>query len=181
MRNVFKGRKLNKENGGYSLIELIVVIAIMFAFTGMIAITTRSVMSANVSRVARSLGQALAHTQALSMAKPYAYMSITNNGETFDVKIVTPDGIEDNQEIGISKNDKVVLEYDGSKITTGSTVVLSFTASGQLKSASTYSYTDASGSYSGTLISPSEFTATNASRTAKVKIYKSTGKYEIIK
>lgn len=181
MINVFKKRKLNKENGGYSLLELVVVIAIMFAFTGLVAISAQSIMSANVSRVARSLGQAMAHTQALAMAKPYAYLAITNDGETYNIKIVTPDGIEDNQEIGVSKNDKVVLEYDGTKLSAGNTVVLSYTASGQLKRASAYSYTDATGTYTGTLIYPSEFTASNASRAAMVKIYKSTGKYEIIK
>lgn len=111
------GKKVHNRtiyNAGYTLIELIVVMAIMAIMTGGFAIGISLMFSRDAQSVAVILDDELAELRMLSMSKAGEYiMTIhTTSDYSKDNKIVIDDGDVSTapQEISLNKNVKITVE-----------------------------------------------------------------------
>ncbi len=64
-----RGRRIVSDNKGFSLVEVMVVIAIMMILVGIAALSYNIVSNANVSKAANSLNSTFASARATGMAK----------------------------------------------------------------------------------------------------------------
>lgn len=102
--------RLYKNNNGYSLIELIIVIAIMAVLLGTIVYSVTMVFSANSKTCANNIQRAIADCKVTSMGKADAYMELwrdTDNNVYTQVYVY--DGAtagfvaQDRQQVGTSQ------------------------------------------------------------------------------
>lgn len=111
MKKTAYDKKNNNKNGGFSLVELIVVIAIMAVLTGIASMSLASVMGVSVKQCARDIQSAANQTRVSTLGKDEVIMTITKgnkakSSEAYYCTIVTKDGlgktIENEEKIGKS-------------------------------------------------------------------------------
>lgn len=111
MKKTAYDKKNNNKNGGFSLVELIVVIAIMAVLTGIASMSLASVMGLSVKQCARDIQSAANHTRVSTLGKDEVIMTITKgnkakSSEAYYCTIVTKDGLgkttENEEKIGKS-------------------------------------------------------------------------------
>lgn len=73
--------RLSQNNKGYSLVELIIVIAIMAALTGTIVFSISLIMSSDAKGCAHSLVSALADTKVNAMGREGAYLELKRDSD----------------------------------------------------------------------------------------------------
>ena len=114
MKKTAYDKKNNNKNGGFSLVELIVVIAIMAVLTGIASISLASVMGVSVKQCARDIQSAANQTRVSTLGKDEVIMTITKgnkakSSEAYYCTIVTKDGLgkttENEEKIGKSNLD----------------------------------------------------------------------------
>ena len=114
MKKTAYDKKNNNKNGGFSLVELIVVIAIMAVLTGIASMSLASVMGVSVKQCARDIQSAANQTRVSTLGKDEVIMTITKgnkakSSEAYYCTIVTKDGlgktIENEEKIGKSNMD----------------------------------------------------------------------------
>lgn len=114
MKKTAYDKKNNNKNGGFSLVELIVVIAIMAVLTGIAAMSLASVMGVSVKQCARDIQSAANQTRVSTLGKDEVIMTITKgnkakSSEAYYCTIVTKDGLgkttENEEKIGRSNLD----------------------------------------------------------------------------
>lgn len=114
MKKTAYDKKNNNKNGGFSLVELIVVIAIMAVLTGIASMSLASVMGVSVKQCARDIQSAANQTRVSTLGKDEVIMTITKgnkakSSEAYYCTIVTKDGlgktIENEEKIGKSNLD----------------------------------------------------------------------------
>lgn len=114
MKKTAYDKKNNNKNGGFSLVELIVVIAIMAVLTGIAAMSLASVMGVSVKQCARDIQSAANQTRVSTLGKDEVIMTITKgnkakSSEAYYCTIVTKDGLgkttENEEKIGKSNLD----------------------------------------------------------------------------
>lgn len=115
MKKTAYDKKNNNKNGGFSLVELIVVIAIMAVLTGIASMSLASVMGVSVKQCARDIQSAANQTRVSTLGKDEVIMTITKAKSsqayycTIVSTIVTKDGlgktIENEEKIGKSNMD----------------------------------------------------------------------------
>ena len=79
---------MRKKNEGFSLIELIVVIAIMTILTVGIAISLSSVSSQKAKAAIKTIYSSLEYTQTAAMAKATAYLEIYQKDDGYYLAVV---------------------------------------------------------------------------------------------
>lgn len=180
-------KKLNNE--GFSLVELVVVIAILVILTSGIAMSASVVGSANVNQVTSGIANGLARTQQLCMAKQSGYMSVYLGTAGWEMEIDGP-SVKDHriEDLGSAATWIHVYYDDGSVVELMSEkLILSFNPSGSFKqsitsltktaqgtSPETYSYEP---SYSGLTVT--KITVTNSDgKVGEVTIQPNTGHFE---
>ena len=77
MKKTAYDKKNNNKNGGFSLVELIVVIAIMAVLTGIASMSLASVMGVSVKQCARDIQSAANQTRVSTLGKDEVIMTIT--------------------------------------------------------------------------------------------------------
>lgn len=111
MKKTAYDKKNNNKNGGFSLVELIVVIAIMAVLTGIASMSLASVMGISVKQCARDIQSAANQTRVSTLGKDEVIMTITKgnkakSSEAYYCTIVTKDGLgkttENEEKIGKS-------------------------------------------------------------------------------
>ena len=111
MKKTAYDKKNNNKNGGFSLVELIVVIAIMAVLTGIASMSLASVMGVSVKQCARDIQSAANQTRVSTLGKDEVIMTITKgnkakSSEAYYCTIVTKDGLgkttENEEKIGKS-------------------------------------------------------------------------------
>lgn len=114
MKKTAYDKKNNNKNGGFSLVELIVVIAIMAVLTGIASMSLASVMGISVKQCARDIQSAANQTRVSTLGKDEVIMTITKgnkakSSEAYYCTIVTKDGLgkttENEEKIGKSNLD----------------------------------------------------------------------------
>ena len=114
MKKTAYEKKNNNKNGGFSLVELIVVIAIMAVLTGIASMSLASVMGVSVKQCARDIQSAANQTRVSTLGKDEVIMTITKgnkakSSEAYYCTIVTKDGLgkttENEEKIGKSNLD----------------------------------------------------------------------------
>ena len=114
MKKTAYDKKNNNKNGGFSLVELIVVIAIMAVLTGIASMSLASVMGVSVKQCARDIQSAANQTRVSTLGKDEVIMTITKgnkakSSEAYYCTIVTKDGLgkttENEEKIGKSNMD----------------------------------------------------------------------------
>lgn len=114
MKKTAYDKKNNNKNGGFSLVELIVVIAIMAVLTGIASMSLASVMGISVKQCARDIQSAANQTRVSTLGKDEVIMTITKgnkakSSEAYYCTIVTKDGLgkttENEEKIGKSNMD----------------------------------------------------------------------------
>ena len=114
MKKTAYDKKNNNKNGGFSLVELIVVIAIMAVLTGIASMSLASVMGVSVKQCARDIQSAANQTRVSTLGKDEVIMTITKGNkakasEAYYCTIVTKDGLgkttENEEKIGKSNLD----------------------------------------------------------------------------
>lgn len=114
MKKTACDKKHNNKNGGFSLVELIVVIAIMAVLTGIASMSLASVMGISVKQCARDIQSAANQTRVSTLGKDEVIMTITKgnkakSSEAYYCTIVTKDGLgkttENEEKIGKSNLD----------------------------------------------------------------------------
>ena len=98
MKKTAYDKKNNNKNGGFSLVELIVVIAIMAVLTGIASMSLASVMGVSVKQCARDIQSAANQTRVSTLGKDEVIMTITKgnkakSSEAYYCTIVTKDGL----------------------------------------------------------------------------------------
>lgn len=80
---MLSNNKLSKNNKGYSLVELIIVVAIITILGGTVMFSISLIFSADAKGCAHSLTSALADTKVNAMGRDGAYMELTrdSNGD----------------------------------------------------------------------------------------------------
>ena len=102
----------NNKNGGFSLVELIVVIAIMAVLTGIASMSVASVMGVSVKQCARDIQAAANQTRVSTLGKDEVIMTLTKgkkSDEAYYCTIVAKDSLgnstENEEKIGKSNLD----------------------------------------------------------------------------
>jgi prepilin-type N-terminal cleavage/methylation domain-containing protein len=96
--------KVKKNNGGFSLVELIVVIAISVVLIGAATISIRSVMGVEVKQCARNIESIINKTRVTSMGKDSAVLKIYKASDGAYYYKMTINGTEsDPSKIGKSR------------------------------------------------------------------------------
>lgn len=74
--------KLHINNGGFSLVELIIVIAIMAALLGTFVYSVSMIVSANAKTCSNNIQRAIADCKVTSMGKADAYMELWRDADS---------------------------------------------------------------------------------------------------
>ena len=99
--------KVKKNNGGFSLVELIVVIAISVVLIGAATISIRSVMGVEVKQCARNIESIINKTRVTSMGKDSAVLKIYKASDGAYYYKMTINGTESDP----SKSERAGLKY----------------------------------------------------------------------
>lgn len=101
--------KLN--NGGYTLVELLVVMAVMVIMVGGMAMSASLMFSRDAKSIAVTIDDELAEARMLSMSKADDYIITihTESGYTLDNKIIIDDGDSSTTPIEIPLRKKVSI------------------------------------------------------------------------
>ncbi len=113
--------KFYKNNDGYSLIELIIVIAILAVIMGVAMFSVSMVFSANAKACANDIQRAIADCKVTTMGKADAYMEIYRdaNGNLYSQMHVTQNGAVEDMEPEKLGSSKVTVTYTLDDGTTG--------------------------------------------------------------
>lgn len=109
-------RDLDKSsyNGGYTLVELIVVIAIMAVLTGMLSLGISMMFSRDAQSVAVTIDDELSEVRMMSMSRAgnYTMTLHTTSDVSKDNKIIIDDGDSSTpqREISLNKSVKITVE-----------------------------------------------------------------------
>lgn len=182
---LYKGNESKQNNEGFSLVELIVVMAMMFILVGGMSISASLVFSRDAAQCASKLNDAIYTARMDSMSKPGAYfMQIKKVAGEFEV--VLNDGTSDVYSEKISENGKIKaisfdLNGENGQITDSNTVKIVFDKSkGYVKTFNDKEITTdgANGTYKDGLIvfTVSQKTGT---KTEDVTLVTSTGKHKV--
>lgn len=76
MKRYRAAEQLHKRNGGFSLVELVIVIAIMAVLIGTVVLSVSMVFSANAKTCSASIQRAIADCKVTTMGKAGAYLVI---------------------------------------------------------------------------------------------------------
>ncbi len=110
---------MNKKNGGFSLIELIVVIAIMTILTVGIAISLSSVSNQKAKAAAKTIYSSLEYAQTAAMAKTTACLEICQKDDGYYLTVVEGSATQPVRKEKKLCDDSVTISYT----TKGSAVV----------------------------------------------------------
>lgn len=157
-----KLRKLAKQNYGFSLVELIVVVAILGACIGLITANINAIPAREAQRCANEIDAALSRCKIESMAK---------GGNASMVLECRSDGYYLTMNAGaLTETDKIANRR--------CTVNCGGTMSDSSNNTRTFSFQRSTGAFdAGSDIS--EITVTGGGRTYKITLYKLTGAHEI--
>ena len=167
---------MKKDNRGLSLVELIIVIAIMVILTGLVATSIGLANSKPADECAKKIEATLQDLRISSMGKYDAYLEIyKSNNQIYAKQVLTMDGSGTTSEklvvVG-AKGVDLTYEFDNS----GSYALLSDGSSIKIKydrSSGAFAIPDG---YSGRI---SGIKCTKGSRTVDLKLTLSTGKIKI--
>ena len=141
MKKTAYDKKNNNKNGGFSLVELIVVIAIMAVLTGIASMSLASVMGVSVKQCARDIQSAANQTRVSTLGKDEVIMTITKgnkakSSEAYYCTIVTKDGLgktTENEEKIVKSNLDITYVLSDSKGNKTSDITLDDTHSLTIK------------------------------------------------
>ena len=111
-----KNRKSSKNNKGYSLLELIVVMAILAILSAGVMYSFSMVTGYRAKQAAEVVSQAMSETKVDAMSKDFAYMEIYKDGDLYKLK---RNGGGQEEVLG---NKSVTISYDtgsGLKVLSG--------------------------------------------------------------
>ena len=166
--------KTGQRNKGFSLIELIVAIAIMAILTGIAAMSYSNLSGAKVSKCAKELYSSIENVRASTMGKDSVILTLRrdSSGKYYADTITTSDGttITSTEEIGSKKVTVNYTYYDSTTVHSleaDDSITISFDrGSGALKA-------DSSGNY----LKSMEITGRGKEYT--ITFYKNTGNVEL--
>ena len=162
-------QKLN--NKGLSLIELIVVLAILAVIGGIIVLSTSVATNKHVSSCAERLASSLEQTRSLVMGKQSGYIEITQSPGDYVYVQMTIDGNLYGNRVSVGHQGLTVnyVRKDGSTgtLSAGSGLKIYFSRNGGVRNDMGDQIT--------------KFTVTNGSRTVDVNIDLFTGRVEVVK
>lgn len=177
---------LTQNNKGYSLVELIVVIAIMAALTGTVVYTISLIMSSDAKGCAHSLVSALADTKVNAMGREGAYLELKRDadGNIWCTQYVNKGGIWDiSGQAQIIGTRRTFISYfaDGQELTNGGGTALTESSDPLYISfdRSSGSYREGNGPSGITYKYYAGFEIVGGSKDYLVKLHKLTGKTEI--
>lgn len=187
------GRKSNElNNKGFSLVELIVVIAIIAILGGVIGISAYTASRYNIKKMAETFDKGLSRTQTLCMGKDNdnTYLRVFEESGSIKIEVTrvvenadgTKEKIKDTKEwdLGSSNNTVTYVTSAGDKtLAADGAFAVSFDrASGAFKEMVEL---DASGMMTGykTDVYLKEVTFSNDSTSNTVVVFQHTGKHEI--
>lgn len=171
---------MKRDNKGFSLIEMVVVLAIMLVMTGAIMMSVSSLYSQQVKRATRTIDSLLTDTKTLTMAKTSSYFSLRKDGDYYYAE--TTDGTKKQ----LSNNKTLTVKYKLKSGTSYIDVATTPVAISYQKSSGAF---DKAGSVnvdgSVNLRSVDDyvdmFIISCGNREMKIKLYPKTGKHEVIK
>lgn len=166
-----RDHKLN--NAGISLVEIIIVIAIMGIIGGAVILSTAVATDKQVSSCAEKLSSSLEQTRSLVMGKQSGYVEVWQAAGDYVYIQMWVDGEKFGDEVAIGKPGVVVnyskVEDDGSvttgTLTAGSSLKVGFNRNGSMLKKTGYDQVF-------------EFSVTNGKRVVLVKIDMFTGRVE---
>lgn len=130
-----KMTKLNSDNGGFTLLELLVVILIMAVVAGALVVTVSGVFRSSQARAAKVMEEGISHGRiaSMSMVEGTLAVKISKKGSGYYIETVTGDGSGDYEENGDEKElcsnlltISTVNGSDVSEIEEGSPLYLTF-------------------------------------------------------
>lgn len=117
-----------KNDKGYTLVELVAVIAIMVVMTGALTLSLSIVFNEDAQRAVALIDDELTEARMLSMSKSGDFtLTVDTDGDSKKNKIVIKRGSADYKTINIDKS--VLISYklnDGSYTTPGTDLVIGF-------------------------------------------------------
>lgn len=179
-------KEISNDNKGYSLVELIIVIAIIAVLTGTLIFSISMIFSANARTCANDIKSALAETKITSMGKSEAFVEIyrdANNGCIYSRQFMKKeDGSwygKDPEKIG---NARVYVAYcvDGgseTELAEGDAIYLAYErSSGSFMSTSTMQKSDGT---SAAIAYYSKIHVMGGNKDLQVSLIKLTGKVSV--
>lgn len=170
-KNLHKGDKLHTDNRGYSLIELIIVFAIIAVLMGTVFYSIILVFSANAKSCANNIQRSIGDCKVTTMGKADAYMELYRNDDGIytQMHVTESDGTvthEEPQKVGTNRVDVGYTPKDGTEtsLTPGDSIEIRFNRS--------------SGGFTGTLYD--EIYVRGGSKNYSIKLIALTGKSEVV-
>lgn len=119
-----------KKNAGYSLVELIIVLAIMAILSGAAMLTLSSVNNARASSAKETFNQALSTLQTMTKSQDADYaMMLVKIDNDFYIRYGTYDGTNFSQNGDEETLSRTAIYYNGTEITDGNYVIIKFNKS----------------------------------------------------
>jgi prepilin-type N-terminal cleavage/methylation domain-containing protein len=163
-------RDFKNDNKGISLIEIIIVLAIMALIGGIVVLSTQVATNKHVNACAEKIGSALEQTRSLVMGKQSGYLEIYQLAGDYVYVRMYIDGAPYSDPVAVG-HPGVIVNYtkeDGSTgvLTAGAALNIYFSRNGSVKT-------------TGDRIT--QFEITNGNRTVDVNIDLFTGRVEVVK
>ena len=164
--------KCRKDNSGYSLVELITVIAIMAVIIGVVSLSVSLIFSRDAQRSAMLIDDALSETRMLSMSKGGVVKMVIHTKTSTDTAYNTIDIVQPGSTKTITIDRGVVISLKGSATSTpGTDITIEFNKS----NGSVLKINGESAAANG--LYEIESVAKRGSQTAKVILVANTGRH----